>query len=165
VGALGVADLGEVLLSVGEDLALVDTTELEVDAKVLLVEGLEEGVEETGEERGGDLLDDLSTGLASIVFRSDRGELVLVEVVLGAVLVGGSDDEGEAVDGEVEGTEDSGDDVAVVVGAGVNELDRSLEVVEESVNVCEKKGQHSKKGKVSRRKSARNAKTHRQEGL
>lgn len=68
----------------------------------------------------------------------DRAELVLVEVVSLRVLVVGAEDEGDLVEGEVERTEDSADESLVVVGAVSDELDGSLEVVEEGVDVCRK---------------------------
>jgi len=136
VRALLVADLGQVLLGVGEDLALVDAAKLEVDAEVLLVERLEERVQEARQERRRDLLDDLGAGLARIVLRGDRRELVLVEVVLGVVLVRRADDELELVEREVERAEDGDDEAAVVLNTRLDELDRRLEVVEEGVDVC-----------------------------
>ena len=141
VGALLVANLGEVLLGVSENLALVDATKLEVDAEVLLVERLEERVQEAGQEGRRDLLDDLCAGLARIVLGRDRRQLVLVEVVLGVVLVRRADDKLELVEREVERAEDGGDDAAVVVDARLDELNRRLEVVKEGVDVWSRAGE------------------------
>jgi hypothetical protein len=136
VRPLGVANLGEVLFGVGKDLALVDASELEVDAEVLLVERLQERVQQAGQERRRDLLDDFGAGLARVVLARDRRELVLVEVVLGRVLVRGPDDERDLVEREVQRSEHGRDQSPVVVDAGLDEFDRGLEVVEESVNIC-----------------------------
>jgi len=114
---------------------LIDTTELEINFEVFFIESLEERVEETGKQRTRDLLDDFSTGLSRVVFRSDRRELVLVEVVVRVVLVRGTDYEFELFEGKVEGSEDGGDEKSVVFDTGRDELDGSFQVVEESVDV------------------------------
>lgn len=97
---------------------------------------MEKGVEHAAEERTVNLLDDFCSCFACIPARRDGRQLELVEVVVGGVLVGRSDDEGDEVEGEVEGTEDGGEEEAVVVYAAVDEGDGSLEVVEEGVDVC-----------------------------
>jgi hypothetical protein len=153
MGALRVAQLGKVEFSVGEDLTLrfytlvdeggkdggtylIVSSKLEVDFKVLLIERLKERVEHSTKERTVDLLDDFRTCLPRISTGRDGCQLELIEVVVLRVLVGGTDDESDEVEGEVEGAEDGGEEESVVIYASVDEGDGSLQVVQEGVNVC-----------------------------
>lgn len=51
---------------------LIHTSELKVNTEVLLIESLHTGVQQTAQERRIRLLDDLGTGLGSIVKGGDR---------------------------------------------------------------------------------------------
>ena len=115
---------------------LVIASKLKVDLEVLLVESLQQGVQHSTQERTVNLLDDLCSRFPRISPGRDRSELELIQVVVLRVLVRGSNDERDEVEREVQGSEDGGEEQTVVVYAAVDEGDGSLEVVEESMNVC-----------------------------
>ena len=66
----------------------------------------------------------------------DGAETVVVEVILLCELVGRALDDLEPVRGDTEGFEDGKKDESVVFCAVGDELERGLEVVEESVDIC-----------------------------
>jgi len=72
VDALLVAQLGQVLLREGEDLALVHATELGVHLEVLLVQGLQARIQQAREQGVLHLFDHLGARLLRIVLR-DHG--------------------------------------------------------------------------------------------
>ncbi len=65
------------------------------------------------------------------MLRHERGETVDVHDIFGALLVLAAEDEAELLGRHADGLEDLVDDIAVVDGAIVDELERGLEVVEE----------------------------------
>jgi hypothetical protein len=123
------------LFSKEEDLALVKPAKLNVDIEVVLVKGLKAWVKKAREEGVGSLFDDFSTGFAGIMFSAHCAHAEDVQGVLRLELVVGSDDEFEFVDGDVNCTEESLDDEAVVIDAVGDLFKRGLHVVEEGVNV------------------------------
>lgn len=138
MGALLVADLGQDVLCKSEDLALIDTTELHVNVKVLLIEGLHERVKKTRERSVVGLFYDFSTGPLCVVLRSDRRQAEHIHHVIWLELVGGAQNELKTVDGNINGLEECGDCEAVVFGAELDELDRSFQVIEEAMYISEK---------------------------
>ena len=85
---------------------LIDAPELEVDVKVLLIQGLQAGVEQPAQQGALDLLDDLRAGLFRVVLRDGCAEPVVVHVVLAGELVARALDEAELGDGDGERGED-----------------------------------------------------------
>lgn len=121
------------LLCCSKELPLILTSKLDIDVEVLLVQHLEDGVKETGQGRIVSLFDDFSASLLSIVFRDDGAELVDVHDILWTLLVGAAENETKLRRWYADGLEDGCYHMAVVFGAVLDELDRGLEVVKESM--------------------------------
>jgi hypothetical protein len=126
MGALLVADLGQDILCKSENLALIDATELHVNVKVLLIEGLHERVEKTRERGVVSLFYDFSTSPLCVVLRSDRRQAEHIHHVIWLELVGRAQDELKTIDGNIDGLEERGNREAIIFGAELDELNRSF---------------------------------------
>lgn len=115
-----------------------NTSQLSVNLEMLLVQHLKDRVEETTQRRALGLLNDLRPSFPRIMLRDQRGQLVHVHDELGALLVGASEDELQLLCGNAHGLEDRPDDFLVVLRAALDQLEGSLEGVQEAVDVCEK---------------------------
>jgi len=140
VDTLGVTDLGKESLGIGEDLTLIDTTELSINLKVLLIKSLKKRIEHTREERGSDLLDNLSTSLLGVTLGGESSELVDVKRELSRELEVGTLDEAELLDRDADRLEHSLNDGLVVLSASDKEIPRSLLVIKVSVKISEEDG-------------------------
>ncbi len=114
---------------------LVDTAKLEVTAEVLLVQGLQAGVEESAEKRALDLFHHFRACLLIVVFGHDRAELVVVEVVLLGQLVGRPLHEAELLGRDAQRVEHGKQDFLVVLRSMRYELQGSLQVIQERVDI------------------------------
>ena len=114
---------------------LINSTKLEIDLEILLIQRLQQRVQQPTQKRTRNLLHDLRPRFPRIVFGSDRTEFVLVHVVFVRVLVRRSDDESEEMEWKSEGTEDGGEEESVVVYSTSDEFDGGFEIVQEGVDV------------------------------
>ena len=127
----------------GEDgTHLVDTAELEVASKVLLVQCLHAGVEQATKKGALNLLYDFCSCLLRVVLCDDGAESVIVHAVLLRELVGRALDETQFSCGDAKRGEDADENVFVVFCAVSYELERCLEVVQEGMYVYWAIGPH-----------------------
>lgn len=150
MGALLVAELGQPFYRCCEEFALVQATELDVDAEVFLVEDLEEGVEETGEGGIVGLFYDLSASLLRVVFRSQSSQLVDIPLnllvayvecletlhvhdIFCRLLVGASKHKLELVNRHAHSLKHSRYRMSVVLCSRFNKLEGSFQAVEEAM--------------------------------
>ena len=135
MGALGISETRKVEFSECEDFALaaiprleqqsdsmllaylIDTTKLEINPKVLLVESLQSGVQEPTQKRTINLLHNLRAGFLCIVLRDSSTQLVVVEVVLFRELVGRSLYKAKGRSRDAERLEDGAEEELVVLSA------------------------------------------------
>ena len=135
-----VSQLGEPLGGCDEELTLVHAAHLRINTEMLLIENLQDGVKQATQWRICRLFNNFGTRLLRIVLTDQTCHCVHIHNVLGALLVTGSQHELELVNRCTNSPQDRADDEAVVGCAVFDELDRSLEVVEEAMNVGEEDG-------------------------
>ena len=96
---------GAILLGEHEDLSLIYTTKLDINIKVLLIQGLEDGVDETTQSGIFNLFDDFGTSLSSVVGGDEGGQSVDIEGVLLGELEIGTHNKLEFIERDTNGAE------------------------------------------------------------